>query len=65
MLKVKKGTRQLPEERKMREDSSGYVRLSEKLRESISQSDSDSIGCEHLGQVKDVKHSAGGCEDCL
>lgn len=49
----------------MREDSSGYVRLSEKLRESISQSDSDSIGCEHLGQVKDVKPSAGGCEDCL
>ena len=49
----------------MKKDSSGWVRLSSRINESIDRGSLNTKNCLHISQVKDVVPSSEGCEDCL
>ena len=49
----------------MKKDSSGGVRIADRIQEAVSGGILDAKGCGHVDQIQDVVPSADGCEDCL
>lgn len=49
----------------MKKDSSGWVRISARIKEAVADGMLDDQNCEHFSTIQDVVPSADGCEDCL
>jgi uncharacterized UBP type Zn finger protein len=49
----------------MKKDSSGSVRIADRIQAAVKNGELDAKGCEHVSTIQDVIPTADGCGDCL